>query len=195
LTYQPDFEQILTGEWPLANEDVKKDNLFRKLIPFVLTIAVLALDQVTKAIVVGQLKLFESKEILGDFFRLTHVRNTAIAFSIGKDLPPEIRQILFIIFPLILVAAVLIFYFVPKNNNQLQRWCLAGIVGGGLGNLADRLLRPEGVVDFLDFKFFGIFGWERWPTFNIADSAVVVMAIILFISLFFEEKKLKGSAQ
>jgi signal peptidase II len=167
----------------------------KKLIPFVLTIGVIALDQVTKALIVAQLKIYESKEILGDFFRLTHVRNTAIAFSIGKDLPPEVRQILFIIFPLILVAAVLIFYFAPKKNTQLQRWCLAGIAGGGIGNLIDRIIRPEGVVDFLDFKFFGIFGWERWPTFNFADTAVVVMAIILFISLFFEEKKIKGSAQ
>jgi signal peptidase II len=179
----------------LATEEIKKESPWRKLIPFTLTLAVLALDQITKAVIVAQFKLFESREILGDFLRLTHVRNKAIAFSIGRDLPPELRQILFIIFPVILVAAVLVFYFAPKKNTTLQRWCLAGIVGGGLGNLVDRLIRPEGVVDFIDFKFFGIFGWDRWPTFNIADSAVVVMAILLFVSLFFEEKKIKGSPQ
>ena len=57
-----------------------------------------------------------------------------------------------------------------------------GIVGGGLGNLVDRFFRKEGVVDFIDVKFYGLFGLERWPTFNVADSAVVVCGILLIIS-------------
>ena len=57
-----------------------------------------------------------------------------------------------------------------------------GIVGGGLGNLIDRFFRAEGVVDFIDVKFYGLFGLERWPTFNVADSAVVVCGLILVIS-------------
>ena len=57
-----------------------------------------------------------------------------------------------------------------------------GIVGGGLGNLIDRFFRAEGVVDFIDIKFFGLFGLDRWPTFNVADSAVVVCGFMLVIS-------------
>ena len=57
-----------------------------------------------------------------------------------------------------------------------------GIIGGGLGNLIDRFFRKEGVVDFIDVKFYGLFGLERWPTFNVADSAVVVFGLILVIS-------------
>ena len=57
-----------------------------------------------------------------------------------------------------------------------------GIAGGGLGNLIDRFFRAEGVVDFIDIKFFGLFGLERWPTFNVADSAVVICGILLVIS-------------
>ena len=59
---------------------------------------------------------------------------------------------------------------------------VCGIVGGGIGNLIDRFFRPEGVVDFIDVKFYGLFGMERWPTFNVADSAVVVCGILLIIS-------------
>ena len=67
-----------------------------------------------------------------------------------------------------------------------------GIVGGGLGNLIDRFFRAEGVVDFIDLKFYGLFGLERWPTFNVADSAVVVCGLLLIISFiitFIKESK------
>jgi signal peptidase II len=67
-----------------------------------------------------------------------------------------------------------------------------GILGGGLGNLADRIFRPAGVVDFIDVKFFGIFGFERWPTFNIADSAIVVCGILLLFTMLFQKAGTKG---
>ena len=63
------------------------------------------------------------------------------------------------------------------------------LVGGGLGNYVDRIFRPAGVVDFLDFKFYGIFGLERWPTFNVADMTVVISGILLFISFLIPTRK------
>ena len=69
---------------------------------------------------------------------------------------------------------------------------IIGIIGGGIGNIIDRFFRAEGVVDFIDVKFFGIFGLERWPTFNVADAAVVVCGIILIVSFLIticKEKK------
>ena len=62
-------------------------------------------------------------------------------------------------------------------------------MGGGLGNYGDRIFRPQGVVDFLDFKFYGIFGMERWPTFNVADMTVVIAAILLFISFLIPDRR------
>jgi len=46
-------------------------------------------------------------------------------------------------------------------------------------------------VDFIDVRFYGIFGWERWPTFNFADASVVVCCILLFITLLIDMKKVK----
>jgi signal peptidase II len=64
------------------------------------------------------------------------------------------------------------------------------------GNIFDRFFRPEGVVDFIDVKFFGLFGMERFPTFNVADSFVMVCAILLVISVINnivrDEKKKKA---
>lgn len=51
-----------------------------------------------------------------------------------------------------------------------------------MGNLYDRFFRPNGVVDFIDVKFYGIFGFERWPTFNIADMGVLICGILLMVS-------------
>ena len=65
------------------------------------------------------------------------------------------------------------------QRNQKKR---VVIVGGGLGNIIDRIFRPDGVIDFIDVKFFGIFGLNRWPTFNVADASVVVCGILMIIS-------------
>ena len=55
--------------------------------------------------------------------------------------------------------------------------------------IIDRIARPDGVIDFLSVKFYGLFGLERWPTFNVADSAVVVCGILLVVSGFFVAPK------
>jgi len=163
----------------------------RKLLyPFILTAAILVLDQISKALIIRYVPLYPSfpgYEVIGDFFRIIHTRNLGIAFSLGRTLPGTIRYTLFTFLPLAVMIIVIIYYFRVPDLNQLQRWALAGILGGGFGNIIDRFFRPEGVVDFLDFKFYGIFGLNRWPTFNIADSSVVVCGIILVISLIITE--------
>ena len=73
----------------------------------------------------------------------------------------------------------------PLAPHQLP----AFIVGGGLGNQVDRIFRPEGVVDFVSFSMFGLFGFDRFPTFNVADMSITIGAIALLISGFFMESK------
>lgn len=159
-------------------------------MPFVLTAAILVADQITKAVVVATIQRLEYGgpiiEVFGDFFRLIHVRNLGIAFSIGRGLGEAARRILFIAAPAVVIVALLVYYFRTDEFTQLQRWAIAGIVAGGLGNIIDRIFRPAGVVDFLDVKFYGLFGLERWPTFNVADASVVVCGIMLMISVLFE---------
>jgi signal peptidase II len=66
---------------------------------------------------------------------------------------------------------------------SLQRWAITGIIGGGAGNLIDRIFRPDGVVDYISVKFYGLFGFDRWPTFNIADASVVVCVFLFLFSV------------
>ncbi len=161
----------------------------RKYLPLLLSVIVLALDQGTKLLVVRFIEPYHlqgySLELLGNFLRFIHVTNNAIAFSIGSSLSLGWQRILFIILPTLVLGTVCIYYvLVPLS--RLQRWLVAGLIGGGLGNLVDRIFRSGGVVDFIDVKFYGFLGFERWPTFNIADSSIVVCAIGLIISVFIQ---------
>jgi signal peptidase II len=158
----------------------------RLLAPFVLSIAIIAVDQLTKLAVV---RLIPAGRIawtaFGDFFWLVHQKNTGAAFSIGHNMPEIARVAILIIMPLALLTGLCVYMLKTDELSGLQRWAVGGIIGGGIGNIADRIFRADGVIDFLSFKFYGLFGLERWPTFNVADSAVVVCGILLVIAGFF----------
>ena len=94
------------------------------------------------------------------------------------------------------MIALTVAYLKSAELTRAQRWFICGILGGGFGNLIDRFFRSEGVVDFIDVKFFGILGMERWPTFNAADSFIVCCGIGLGVNLILQgikQKKLKDS--
>ena len=154
-----------------------------KLWPISLALLVILLDQITKILVIKNIPLYTiGASFFGDFLRIIHVANTGVAFSVGATWSETARRFLFSLIPLIVIGIVVAIYFRNNSWTKLQRWAIMGIVGGGLGNLIDRFFRSEGVVDFIDVKFYGLFGMDRWPTFNVADSAVVVCGIMLIIS-------------
>lgn len=154
-----------------------------KLWPISLAILVIILDQVTKILIVSNItRNTIGIQFFGDFLRIIHVRNTGVAFSVGATWTETARRFLFSLIPLIVIGIVIGIYFRNNTWTKLQRWAIMGIVGGGLGNLIDRFFRPAGVVDFIDVKFYGFFGLDRWPTFNVADAAVVVCGILMVVS-------------
>lgn len=164
-------------------------SLKKKLFPFSLALFIIILDQITKMAVVASIEPYSVKySFFGSFLRIIHVRNKAIAFSLGHSLPEAARTALFSLLPLVILAALVIYVLKTDEVTLSQRWYLAGITGGGFGNLIDRFFRPEGVVDFIDVKFYGIFGLERWPTFNVADSSIVVFGALLFLSMVWVKK-------
>ena len=154
-----------------------------KMLPLILSVVIIIADQITKAFIIKNVPVGTVYfSLFGDFFRIIHVTNLGAAFSLGNGLSSVWRFVSLCIIPLLVLLAVLVVFFVTKELSQVQRWFIAGILGGGFGNLIDRFFRPDGVVDFIDVKFYGLFGLERWPTFNIADSAVLVCEIALVLS-------------
>jgi signal peptidase II len=159
----------------------------QRLLPLILTGAVIAVDQLTKLLASRLLPLGRSVEVIGDFLRFSYVRNPGIAFSIGRNMEGPGRVIVALVLPLVVLAVLLYYLFRAPGITSGQRWLLAAVLGGGVGNYLDRLLRHGTVVDFVDFKFYGIFGLTRWPTFNLADATVVVAGITLLISFVTSE--------
>ena len=140
--------------------------------------------------------LHESFSVIGDFFRITYVENTGMAFgiSIGENM-------VFTVFAAVASIAILIYFFLIKGEHLFARLAMIIIFGGALGNLSDRIVRGS-VVDFLDFEFFDIhiprfdflfvhfpgYDMTRWPVFNVADIAVSVGMIMLMIFIIFDEE-------
>lgn len=164
-----------------------------KATPLLLTLAVVFADQLSKAWIVANIpENSVGFQFLGDFLAIVHVRNTAIAFSMGMGFPMLVKLVGFIFLPIILLVGVSVLYFSPKVEfTRLQRWTLALFFGGGVGNLIDRIFRSFRVVDFISVKVYGFLGFERWPTWNIADASLVISGILIAITILYTPTKKK----
>ena len=162
------------------------------VLPFVLTIVLILFDQITKLFVIRNVAINQiGPSIIGEFARIIHVRNLGIAFSIGDSISEGARRVLFILVPACVMIGVVVYYLRSGELTTGMRWALAGILGGGIGNLIDRIFRPLGVVDFMLIKVYGFLGMEHWPVFNVADSSIVVSGISLVLLFLLEERRLR----
>jgi len=158
--------------------------------PLIAALVVIAVDQVTKLLIVASIPVGTIAWGWGnDFFWLVHQRNTGVAFSLGNSLPSVARSALFIVLPLMVLVGLSVYLWRDRTLTGLQRWGLGLILGGGLGNIIDRIFRPDGVVDFLSFRLYGFLGMERFATFNVADSGVTVGGALIILSLLLGWKR------
>lgn len=142
-----------------------------------IALAVLVIDQITKAMVKAWIPLHTSRPIIDDFLSLTHVRNTGAAFGLFSNAPAGPVRIGLIIVSVL--AVVLIWAYAREGWHDRGVVTAFGLVlGGALGNLFDRLYLGN-VVDFVDVYW----GQYHWPSFNVADMAITLGAVTLFISM------------
>ena len=133
-----------------------------------------ALDQWTKVLVVENIPLYGHMEFIPDFLSFTYVQNTGAAFSSFKGM-----QWLFLVVFIVFTVGV-VWEFIKKKMpfTTFERWCIAAIYAGGLGNMIDRL-RLGYVVDMIKTEFM------NFPVFNVADSFITCGCILLLVHLFF----------
>ena len=142
------------------------------------SLGIVAVDQCTKFLVLENIPLFADVPLLPGVVQLTYVQNTGAAFSMLQG-----KQWLFALVFALLTALLLYEYFKkPQPFTSLERWCIAAIYGGGLGNMIDRL-RLGYVVDMIETQFI------RFPVFNVADCFITCGCILLLISLIFFNRK------
>ena len=138
---------------------------------------IVALDQITKYLVVANIGLAQQVPAIPGLFNFTYVQNTGAAFSSFQG-----QQWLFLIVFLLFTAAV-IFEFITKKMGftNFERWCIVAIYAGGLGNMIDRL-RLGYVVDMINLEFM------NFPVFNVADCFICCGCAALMVSLIFFNK-------
>ena len=139
--------------------------------------SIVAVDQITKFLTVAHIGLYQHVEMLPGVLGLTYVQNTGAAFSSFEGM-----QWLFAVIFLIFTGLILWEYFKkPQPLTRLERWCIAAIYGGGLGNMIDRL-RYGYVVDMIKTEFM------EFPVFNVADCFITCGCIMLLVHLVFFNK-------
>jgi len=158
---------------------------------FALSLTLLALDQASKILVHWFLRDRTPLEIIPNFFNLIYSRNPGGLFGYFSEMPDPWRTLLLTLLPVLAIALVFFYMTRSSEDDRVTLFGLALVLGGAVGNLIDRLFRGE-VVDFLDVytsspRLAGLliehFGTAHWPTFNIADSAIVCGAVVLVLSI------------
>ena len=149
-------------------------------------VGIVAADQVSKYLTVANIALYQDVEFIPGILGLTYVQNTGAAFSSFEG-----QQWLFALVFAAFTGMILWEYFKkPQPFSKFERWCIAAIYGGGVGNMIDRV-RLGYVVDMIETKFM------VFPVFNVADCFItcgciaMMVSLILFNKEFWKEEKKK----
>ncbi|MFN7920911.1 MAG: signal peptidase II [Bryobacteraceae bacterium] len=153
---------------------------------FVMAACVFALDRLSKIWIDQRLGAWDVWPVIPGLLNIIHSENRGMAFSLLHDAPASIRTL----FLVVVSGAVLCFVALMlwRATHRLQRSALLLILGGALGNLYDRLFRGS-VTDFVDFYV----GDYHWATFNVADSAITIGAMLMAAELWLTRKEQRGA--
>ncbi len=138
---------------------------------------VFLLDRATKWLIETRVSDTAVYRVVPGVFEIIHSENRGVAFGIFNDSTFEWRTALLVVVSLAAVIAVSIILWNPQRLDRISVWALALVLGGAAGNVFDRLLYGR-VTDFLQVYL----GSYPWPTFNVADSAIVVGSILLLLA-------------
>ncbi|MBR5453698.1 MAG: signal peptidase II [Clostridia bacterium] len=142
-----------------------------------LSVGAVILDQLTKLLAVNLLKPIDTCPIIKDVLHLTYSENTGAAFGMLKN-----ARWVFMVFSAVAIIAIIAYFFTVKPTDKLCVVSLAFILGGGIGNMIDRIFIGY-VVDFIDFRLID------FAIFNGADSFITVGAALLVLYFIISEVK------
>jgi signal peptidase II len=158
---------------------------------FFVSAAVFAVDQVSKIAAEAWLRSGPPVQVVPGFLNLAYSRNRGGLFGYFSTLDDPWRFALLTFFPALAIVMIALFLAKTQEPDRATLFGLALILGGASGNLLDRVVRGE-VVDFLDAYAswrpleawcLERFGTAHWPTFNVADSAIVTGALLLVLDV------------
>lgn len=141
-------------------------------------LGIVGVDQLSKFLTVANIPIYTNVQFLPGFLGLTYVQNTGAAFSMLEG-----QSWLFVLVFAVMTALIFLEYFKYRLPfTKLERWCIAAIYGGGIGNVLDRVFRGF-VVDMIRTEFV------EFPIFNIADCFITCGCILLLVHLIVFNKE------
>lgn len=147
------------------------------MIFFVIIATIIVFDQWTKYLALKKLDSHDSRLILRNKVTLTLHKNKGVALNLFENYPKLIKVVLI---PTISLLVIFFFKIINKKNFTFTKVALGFIIGGGIGNLIDRIKRGY-VVDFFTFNF------KKCPIFNFADIFIILGSVILQLVLIFKK--------
>jgi signal peptidase II len=142
----------------------------------------LVFDIITKFIVNTRMNEFERINVIGSFIQFTKLYNKGGVFGIMQG-----HQRFFLVVSMFVLCLLLLFYLFERKKGMLFSVAMGLVFSGAVGNILDRALGRPGVVDFI---YIGIDRFWRWPAFNVADSSIVVGALLLIFVFYRHEKQI-----
>lgn len=148
-----------------------------KYIVLCFSLLIVGVDQLFKKLAIDYLSQEITFPVIQDFFHLTYLENRGAAFGILSG-----KGVFLIVLTLIVIVFLIIIILMNKIKSKFLLWSIALVIGGGIGNLIDRVFRGF-VVDYLDMRVI------QFAVFNFADCCVVVGTILIMYYILFLDKK------
>ncbi len=164
----------------MATEPISRGIGTNLVVPLLMAGAVVVVDQATKIAISRELSFRDQVTLVDGVLDLVYARNPGAAFSMLATAPAWFRGPFFVAVSVCAIVAIVIVVARSGAADRFLRIALGGILGGAVGNLVDRLLYGE-VIDFIDVHW----GVHHWPAFNVADSAISVSVVAIFLHSFF----------
>ncbi len=145
-------------------------------------------DRLTKIYAVNHIKGHGTIRVVGDVFIMHYAENDGAFLGFGGDMPKPVKSVLLILLPSLIVFAAVFYTAFSGNIPMNQVVSLSCVIGGGIGNLFDRIFNGGIVIDFLNFGIGGL----RTGILNVADLSVTFGALAFILMQFFAEKNKQG---
>ncbi len=167
-----------------------KKGFFLLIVVILISAANFAVDRVTKIYAVEHIKGEGTIQIVGNLFILHYAENDGAFLGFGGSMPVPLKSVLLVLLPSLIVAVAIFYTAFSGNIPPGQLACLSCVIGGGVGNLYDRIFNSGIVIDFMNF---GI-GRFRTGILNVADLSVTFGALVFVILMLKAEngKEKKG---
>ena len=139
---------------------------------------IFAVDRITKMIVEARVSSMDTISVIPGFFDIINSQNRGVAFGMFNDSTSQWRTLALVVLSSVAVIFIAALLWRPAKLDRWSLWGLALILSGAAGNLVDRVMWGR-VTDFLEVYV----GEHHWPTFNVADSAIVIGSGLLILDM------------